>query len=342
FNVSATAFTFAGTNSIVNYGDFTINNGSSVTMTSNNTSSAITNYGTFYAGTSNSSCVITALGNQPKINNSSTTVSGTTYNGIFYLGSTSIIYPSSTNFLMTNSSSCTFTLQSDAFGSAAIGAVPNGANPSPSLVGTYNVERYFQGSTTYSATTRRWVERGYRIISSAVHNTTQVNSNNVYGLNYIVGATVGHTTDATSASNAFVTGCTGGSTSGGNPSLYLYNESYTPSNQTFTDGNFIGITNITNSSTTGSIGCSDGGTYSIPVGTGVFFFFRGAATNWSTRTLNPFIAPEDVTLTSTGSINQQSVTVKDWYSPTSSYLGRTGSGQGGNHVVRGFNMVGNP
>jgi len=74
----------------------------------------------------------------------------------------------------------------------------------------------------------------------------------------------------------------------------------------------------------------------------VFFFFRGAATNWATRTVSPYIAPENVTLTSTGIINQQSITVKDWYTPTSSNLAFTGTGTTGNYAVRGFNMVGNP
>jgi len=348
FTLNATPVTFAGTNSIVNYGTFTANNVSPITMTATNTSSAITNYGTFFAGTSNSPANITLLGSQPKINNSSTVVGAITYNGQFYIGSTSILYPTSANCLVTNNANCTFVLQSDAFGSAAIGSVPVGANPSPSLVGTYNVQRYFQGSATYDNVKNRWLARNYRIISSPVNIGTLVNGNNVFGLNYIVGAMAGLTTTANSATNAFITGCTDGSTTAGNPSIYLFRESITPSNATFISGNFLGITNITNSSSPvtipaaleGTITASDGGTYSMPVGTGVLFFFRGAATNWATRTNFPFIAPENVTLTSTGTLNQGQITVKDWYTPLSANLAYTVAG--GNAAVRGFNMVGNP
>jgi hypothetical protein len=225
---------------------------------------------------------------------------------------------------LTITSPLTVTLKSDATGSATIGEITGG-----SITGNVNVERYFQGST--SKVGSRYVERGYRIISSPVYNTT-VGSNKVYGLNYIVGNTAGQTTGANSTTNAFITGCTGGSTSAGNPSIYLYREDRTPSNASFTSGNYIGITNITNSTSAGTIGASDGGTYSIPVGNGVLFFFRGAATNWATRTASPFIAPENVTLTSTGSLNQGTITINDWFTPAA----------GLSNTITGFNMVGNP
>ena len=315
---------------INNSGTFTADSASAINAATY--LSYITNSGTFYAGTSGSSCVTTLSGQGANIANT----------GIFYLGSTSIIYPSGYQATVTNTSPGVFTLQSDANGSAAIGALSSTATCN----GTFNVERYFQGSTIYNSTQHRWEGRSYRIISSAVNNGTKVNSNYVYGLNYIVGATAGATTGANSATNAFITGCTGCSTSAGNPSTYLFRESIIPANSTFTDGNFLGITNITNSTSAGTITASDGNTYSLPIGNGVFFFFRGAATNWSTKTVAPFIAPENVTLTATGNINQQSVTVKDWYNPTSSNLGYTvtgfGTGSNTNTAVRGFNMVGNP
>jgi hypothetical protein len=329
FTMSNTAAIFTGTGVIVNSGTFTVYNNSSINMTSASTSSSITNTGTFYAGTSGSPCIITLNGNQPKITNSS----------FFFVGSTSIIYPTSTSTVVTNNSPGVFTLQSDASGSAAIGAVPVGANPSPSLVGTYNVERYFQGGAMIA--NGRYVYRNYRIISSPVNTGT---ASLIYALNYIVGATAGLTTTASSTTNAFVTGAAGGNTTAGNPSLYLYRESIVPSNATFTSGNFIGITSITLPT---ALHTSDGGTTnSIPIGNGVFFFFRGAATNWAARTTYPFIAPENVTLTSTGSLNQGQVTVKDWYNTGSSTLGYTvtgvGTGANTNTAVRGFNMVGNP
>jgi hypothetical protein len=288
--------------------------------------SYITNSGTFYAGTSGSACIITLSGQSASITNTS----------IFDLGSTSIIYPTAYSVSITNTSPGVFTLQSDANGSAAIAAF----NSVSSCTGTFNVERYYQGNSTYDNTKKRWLGRNYRIISSPVNTGTIVNSNYIYGLNYIVGSTVGLTATANSSTNAFITGCTGGSTSAGNPSIYLYRESLTPSNATFTSGNFIGITNITSAS---AMYTSDGSTTTtIPAGNGVFFFFRGAASNWSTRTSYPYIAPENVTLTSTGNLNTQSVTVKDWYTPTSSNLAHTGSGGGTNVAIRGFNMAGNP
>ncbi|MDB4919057.1 putative Ig domain-containing protein [Mucilaginibacter sp.] len=228
---------------------------------------------------------------------------------------------------ITNSSSIVnlVTLQSNAAGSATVSQITTG-----SIIGKVNVQRYFQGSSTYLG--GRYVERGYRIISSPVNIGTTVNGNNVYGLNYIVGNTAGQTTLANSTTNSFITGCTGGSTPAGNPSIYLYREDLAPSNASFTSGNYIGITNITNSTTLGTIGASDGGTYSIPVGNGVFFFFRGNATNWTTKTAYPLIAPENVTLTSTGTLNQGNITVNDWFTPAAGLSG----------IGTRYSMVGNP
>ena len=333
FNISGT-----GLFQIDNTGSY-IYNGGTITANGNctlylqggsNVTHALTNAGIFYAGTANSNCNI-EMDDYGSIENS----------GSFYLGPTSLMYYYNDNaqyVIINNENGGTFTLQSNANGSATIGEIPQGKNNA--FTGTFNVERYFQGSTTVSL--GRYIERNYRIISSCVNTGTIVNGNYVYGLNYIVGATAGQTTAASSTTNAFITGCTGCSTSGGNPSIYLYNESKTPSNQTFTSGNFLGITNITNSTTGGTITASDGGTYSLPVGTGVFFFFRGAATNWATRTISPYIAPDNVTLTSTGNMNVGSYTFKDWYTPTSANLGFTGTGTGTNYAVRGFNMIGNP
>ena len=293
---------------------------SATTISCNTYASYINNTGTFTAGTSGSSCVISLLQQNTYINNTN----------IFNLGSTSVIYPSGYTANVTNQSSGTFTLMSDANGSAAIGALSSTAT----CTGTFNVQRYFQGSTAYSG---RWIGRNYRLISSPVNTGIQVNSNYVYGLNYIVGSTAGQTTAASSTTNAFVTGATGGSTSAGNPTLYLYRENIAPSNTTYTSGNFRGLTNITSAS---ALVTSDGGTSTIPVGNGVFFFFRGNATNFTSRTTAPYIAPENVTFTQTGLINQQSVTVKDWYTPTSSNIGY--STATANIAVRGYNLVGNP
>jgi hypothetical protein len=312
-------------------GIVSISGGSTVTVSAGCGIKNSSSTATFTAGTSGSACIITLNGLGAYITNT----------GIFNLASTSIIYPTAQQTIVSNTSPGIFTLLSDANGSAAIGPLNTTSGNLATCTGTFNIQRYYQGSTIYDNVKKRWLGRNYRIISSPV-NIAPTGSSNYFSLNYIVGTTAGQTTGANSATNAFITGCTGGSTSLGNPSVYVFRESYTPANGTFTDGNFLGVTNITNMSSTGAFTASDGNSYSMVIGTGVFFFFRGAATSWSTRTVAPYLAPENVTLTSTGTINQQSVTVKDWYTPTSSNLAVTGTGTGGNHAVRGFNMVGNP
>ncbi len=324
------------TNSSTGTAAFTIKGSEIVNFAAN---ANITNTGTFYAGISGSPCTLNLTAANTA---TSAFISNSTATGLFYLGSTSIIYLDGSLANITNTSPGVFTLQSDGNGSAAIGALAGNAT----CTGTFNVERYFQGGSTQSG--GRYIYRNYRIISSPVHNSAQYNSNNVYGLNYIVGAAnVGNTTTVSSLTNAFVTGCTGCNTTAGNPSIYLYRESIIPNSSGFTSGNFIGITNITNSSGTGVISTSDGSTTSsIPVGNGVLFFDRGAATNWATRTKAPYITPDPVTLTSIGLLNTGAITVKDWYSPSLSTLGCTttgvGTGSNTNTKVRGFNMVGNP
>ncbi|MDB5139765.1 MAG: hypothetical protein JWR12_1681 [Mucilaginibacter sp.] len=323
-HVSGTTINFtAGSNAQVlnNTATFTADSASNINASTY--TSSITNSGTFYAGTSGSACVITLGAQSASLTNT----------GTFYLGSTSIIYPTAVTTSVTNTNPGVFTLQSDKNGSAAIASI----NSSALCTGTFNVERYYQGSNTFDNVKGRWLARAYRIISSPVNTGTPVNGNNIYDLSYIVGGTAGLTTTANSATNVFITGAVGGSTSAGNPTLYLFRENRAPSNATFTSGNFIGITNIASAS---AMTMSDGTTGTVPIGEGVLFFFRGAATNWSTRTKSPYLPPENVTLTTKGMLNQQSVTVKDWYTPTLSTLGYTLTT--GNTAVRGFNMVGNP
>ena len=289
----------------------------------------VSNTGTFYAGKSNSQCILNLTNQAGYVSNSGAAAK-------FYVGSTSIIYPSGVSGSVPSTSitntSGLFTLQSDQYGSAEIGPFSS----SSSSTGTFSVERFFQGGVTKSGS--RWVYRNYRILSSPVNTGTKVNSNYIYGLNYIVGTTAGSTTGANTNLNAFVTGAAGGSTTAGNPSLFLYRESITPSDLTYTSGNFIGITDITTAS---AMHTSDGATNTtIPIGNAVFFFYRGNASNFTSRTTSPYVAPEVTTLTSTGNLNTQAVTVHNWYTPTLATLGYTITGTNAN--VRGFNMVGNP
>jgi hypothetical protein len=211
------------------------------------------------------------------------------------------------------------TLNSDASGSATVAAIPSGST----IINNVNVQRYYTGGTGY---------RGYRLISSPVYSAT-VSSNNVFSINYL-------------ASSIFLTGSSGGGfDKAGNPTLYLFREDQLPSNASFTSGNFEGISAINNSPAYNySVsGAGTSGTFYLPAGNGVMFFFRGnrASASLATET-TPSYTPVAATTTTTATLNQGQVIVHDWYTPSSAYLGYTGSGTGTNYAARGFNLVGNP
>ncbi len=171
------------------------------------------------------------------------------------------------------------------------------------------------------------------MISSPVYAAT-VASNNVYSINYL-------------RDHVYLTG-TSGTTNGfdqaGNPTLYLFREDQTPSNGTFTDGNFWGISNITpNSHSTDSYSVTGGtptvtSSFNIPVGNGLMLFFRGNRTTVSPY--NPGTAPVAATVIATGKLNIGQVIVHDWYTPASANLGWTNATA--NSAVSGYNLVGNP
>lgn len=210
-----------------------------------------------------------------------------------------------------------FTLKSTATQTASVAAIPS----SYSITGNVSCERYLTGGY-----------RTYRLLSSPVNVNTQVNSNNVFSINYL-------------QNSMYLTGSSGGGFDKvGNPTLYLYREDQTPSNATFTSGNFWGISAINNSPTYNYYMNGGSTNYNLPVGNGVMFFFRGnrAATTLSAETLTSYTASPTATLSTTGTLNQGSVTVKNWYTPTSGTIGYTGTGTGGNYAVRGYNLVGNP
>ncbi len=214
-----------------------------------------------------------------------------------------------------------FTLKSDATGSASIGPV-SATSIAGTAIDSIHVERYITGGTVY---------RGYRLMSSPVYAGT-VGSNNVYSINYL-------------RDHVFLTG-TSGTTNGfdkaGNPTIYLFREDQKPSNATFTSGNFWGISkfNVTSATHSNYNYYLNGGStaYNLPVGSGFMFFFRGDRT-----TVNPYVTttiPVAATLTATGTLNIGQVIVRDWYTPALSNLGWTNATA--NSAVRGFNLVGNP
>jgi hypothetical protein len=224
--------------------------------------------------------------------------------------------------LVIGSSPAALTLKSTATQTASVVAIQ-----SPySITGTVNAERYITGGAGY---------RSYRLISSPVYAAT-VNSNKVYSINYL-------------QTYAVLTGIgpitTTGFDKAGNPTLYLFREDQVPSNVTFTSGNFSGISSINNTPNYNySVnGAGTSGSYYLPVGNGVMFFFRGnkASASLSAETTLGYV-PVTVTTTTSGALNQGQVIVHDWYTPASAYLGYTGTGMGTNCAVRGFNLVGNP
>ena len=211
------------------------------------------------------------------------------------------------------------TLNSDATGSASVAAISG-----PVISGNVNVQRYLTGGAGY---------RGYRLGSSPVY-TAAVASNNVYSINYL-------------QNSMYLTGSAGGGfDKTGNPTIYLYREDQAPSNASFISGNYWGVNSINNSPAYnyGVSGLGGSGTYSVPVGNGYLFFFRGnrASASLATETTTAYTTPVAATMTTTGPLTQGQVTVHSWYTPASTYVGFSGSGVGTNYAVRGFNLIGNP
>ncbi len=271
---------------------------------------------------------------------------GTTFNNVTFNGSnTATMNAGNANFavspigvltmvnpaqLVAGSASVPYlTLKSDTTGSATVAAIPSGC----AITGFVKIQRFVQGSATYDVVKQRWKGRNYRLMSSPVNEGADASSNRPVSLNYLGASTI--ITDCTSSFG----------TTGGNPSLYLYNELYTPSGLTFISGNFIGITNINNTSASGNISTTDAtnSTGNVYVGAGYMMFFRGdKVTHISgtpSKTSYPYVAPESVTFSTSGNLNQGSYSVRSW-TGTAGLMYTTSNA--GNLNVRGYNLVGNP
>jgi hypothetical protein len=325
--ISSNAYVIANSSYVIVTGNMA-NSGSLNLQSGNFTMSGnYTNSGTYTQGTGD---MLFNGSNQVLIDNGS----GTMFTNVFFNGNGGLGNPaimssgnfsvSSTGVLnMANATSLNangnLTLNSDNTGSATVAAIPSVA----SITGNVNVQRYITGGAGY---------RGYRLISSQVYAAT-VGSNNVCSINYL-------------QNSAYLIGSAGGGfDKTGNPTLYLFREDQVPSNASFISGNFEGISAINNApaynySVTGA---GTAGSYNIPVGNGVMFFFRGnrASAVVGVETI-PAYVPVTVTTTTTATLNQGQVIVHDWYTPASANLGYTGVGAGTNFAVRGFNLVGNP
>ena len=211
-----------------------------------------------------------------------------------------------------------FTLMSDATGSATVGQIlPTSIVISP-LTDSIHVQRYLTGGAGY---------RGYRLLSSPVY-TAAVAGNNVCDLHYLF-------------NGIYVTGAAGGGFSKtGNPSIYLFREDQSVNNQTFTTGNFWGISKMNNALTYNYF--TNGGstpTYISP-GNGYMVFFRGdKSVPVATETVAGYV-PVAATLEAWGILNAGQILVHDWYTQGSANLGWTNVTA--NAPVRGYNLVGNP
>jgi len=231
--------------------------------------------------------------------------------GVFSVSSTGILTMIGTNSVLASNGN--LTLKSDTTGSATVAAVPRGAT----ISGNVKVQRFLSGG----ASTRR----GYRLLSSPVNQ----GSNN-YNINYLINSCY------LSGTN----GVSGGFDKTGNPTLYLFRENMAPQYTTFLNSCYRGINNISTAPLYGM----DDSTYptaNIPVGNGYLFFFRGDrnAASLATET-TPTYVPVHATLTATGTLNTDTITVREWYTPSKWSLGY--SVTAGNDSVRGYNLVGNP
>jgi len=268
----------------------------------------ISNAGTFTTGTSSN---ITLAGSSTLTNS-----------GTFTLASTAQI-GSVANSTIANTGTGVFTLASDASSTAAIGQLTG----TSTITGNFSAQRFITGGAG---------KRGYRLLSSPTYTGT-ANSNNVYSLNYV-------------ANSSYLTGTsvtTGGIDKAGNPSLWLFRESLTPNQSSFTSGNYRGVGSMGTTGTS-NIGYSidnETGTYNVPVGNGFLFFFRGDRTQASlaNETITSYV-PTNTVLSTLGPINTGTITFKSWYTPLVGNLlyTNTTTPAPGNGAIRGYNLAGNP
>jgi len=238
-----------------------------------------------------------------------------TMSGKFAIASTGIVNMTGANTTILNAGTNLLTLKSDGGSSAAIGALSG-----PVINGTVNVQRFITGGAG---------TRGYRLLSSPV-NAGGTNSA-FYSINYI-------------ANSCYITGLTpttGGIDKAGNPTLFLFREDKTPSQTSFTAGNFRGVDDMYTGTTNITYLIDIDGSVNIPVSNGFLFFFRGdrSVAPIATETVSTYV-PTNTTLTAIGTLNQGNITFKDWFTPTVSTL--SDLAVTGNSSILGYNLIGNP
>ena len=287
FNASACAYTPNNGDTFTNNpGGFAYIYGNSIWDYSNGGAS-ISNSGTFYAGKSGSACTLNMGGYFSTISNS----------GTFYLGSTSIISFKSGSSINTNSntvtnnSSGTFIIQSDANGSGTLAQSSGNA-----FSGTFQVQRYITGGGSGY--------RGYRFLSSPVNITdalAQTNQHNI-GLSYLTAG--------------MLTGGPGG-TGGGftmfttNPLIYLFDEARPVNHLAYTGGENVGINSISGNTPAYSVVTIQPNTARtlnpsilVPVGNAYLVYYVGVVADGLNNT-----SPSSTTVTATGYLNQGTIPV---------------------------------
>jgi hypothetical protein len=239
------------------------------------------------------------------------------------------------NLVVDNSNSGLLTLKSTAAQSANVDIIP----ATSSITGLVNVERFITGGGLAA-------NRGYRILSSPVNQTSAVSSpSNTFGLSYLKD----HTYYGNQYAGAY-TGGIGGPAAGFSvtsvgPTVYLWDERQASNNQGYTTGKSIGVNKITtigstSATTTSTVDLSNGQTgVSIPVGNGFEIFFIGPSSRTSSSSA---ILPDDATLVANGYLNQQNVPVNLWYTPTGGSSGNLSYNSALGATAAGYNMVGNP
>jgi len=236
------------------------------------------------------------------------TLSGT---GKFAISSIGVLSMEASTTLQTGN---ILTLNSASTGTATVGAIPS----TSVITGTVNAQRYISGGSN--------AYRGYRLLSSPVY-TASSGSAHYFDLSYL----------ALYSPITGSLGTNGGLTKSGNPSMYLYRDNVAFTNKTFNTGNFRGINKINNSPLY-SIGVDYDGSYNLTVGTGIMFFYRGNLSNLANKYLTNTVAESSV-FSSTGTLNQQSVKVTNWYTGLTTLQCSTVTGNAG---YSGYNLVGNP
>jgi trimeric autotransporter adhesin len=321
-----------GSGSITVTGSVTNNSGGTLSLGSANLSIA-TNYtnntGGVYTQTTGTT-IFNGASAQALADNSTT---GTTFNlvnftsggtktmsgtGRFAVSGTGILTMAASTLLQTGN---ILTLNSTSTSTATVANIPSTA----SITGTVNAQRYISGGTN--------AYRGYRFLSTPVYTATTgsgATANYYYGLGYL----------PTYVPLTSTSGTLGGFTKAGNPSVYLYRDNVAFTNSSFNTGNFRSI-NAINYTPSYFIGVDVDGGFNLHVGTGIMLFYRGNTSALSTKWLTNTVAESNV-FVSTGTLNQQAITVVNWYTqlPTLQYDIASGTPNPTNYA--GYNLVGNP